>query len=193
MLISWEKEMRERVLGHIVYALQYEQDKTINDISREYGVGLSTVRGINSGALNRIPGKTYPLRAETGFLKKESASGIKDALKNHPEMSQKDIARAFNVSVVFVSDINRGKFYRDEETTYPIRENYQGNRKTFDFSEIRMIEGLLLRGTPSIREIARQFETSTAMIQNLNSGSVKAYRNEKLRYPLRDTRRRHLS
>lgn len=177
------------LIKRLIYSLQYELDKSIYFLSKEYGVEKSVVYDINVGNLHRIEGKVYPLRQGRTFSKiSQYVPEIIDLLKNS-EMMQKDIARKFNVSTSFVSSINKGRVYSSEEENYPLRKNYQcqnGARKSFSPNEIREIEDLLKNHTEcSIRQIAQMYETSIATIQNMNKGSIVKYRNEKLKYPLR--------
>lgn len=179
------------LIMRLIYSLQYELDKSINALSREYGVEKSVVHDINVGNLHRIKGKTYPLRQGRTFSKiSEHVPEIIDLLKNS-EMMQKEIARKFNVSTSFISSINKGRIYASTDEKYPLRKNYQrqnGGRKSFSPNEVKEIEDLLKNQIGiSIRQIAQMYETSVATIQNMNKGSIIKYRDEKKKYPLRKT------
>ena len=181
----------KELIKQLIYSLQYELDKSISELSREYNIEKSVVFDINVGNLHKIEGKTYPLRKGRTFSKLDKyVPEIIDLLKNS-EMMQKDIARKFNVSVSFVSSINKGRIYRSKKETYPIRENYQcnnGGRKSFSPDEIKEIEDLLKNHKEiSLRKIAQMYETGITTIQNINSGSIIKYRNENIKYPLRKT------
>lgn len=179
----------KEVIKQLIYSLQYELDKSIQQISKEYNVEKSVVYDINVGNLHRIDGKQYPLRRGRVFSKIDKyVPEVKELLK-HSDMQQKDIARKFNVSVSWVSSINKGSFYFSEEDTYPLRKNYQcnnGGRKSLSPCEIRKIEDLLKNHREvSIKKIAEMFEVSPAMIRNINTGSVIKFRNDNIDYPLR--------
>lgn len=175
-------------IKQIKYSLKYELDKTMKDIAEEYEVDLSQVNEINQGRLHPYPNEVHPLRdGKMNTKARDYVDEIIDLLKN-TDIPQKDIAVKFNISANAVSGINKGRnFYREGET-YPIRQNYQGNRggrRTFSPDEIREIEKDLLEGSDSMRTIAQKYEVGLTTILNINIGSVIKYKNPKLDYPLR--------
>lgn len=116
---------------------------------------------------------------------------IKELLKNST-LSQKEIAKKFNISQMVVSEINQGKKGYDKNIDYPIRKNYQKERKETTLSPdiIDEICNIILNTNLSLKEISKKYEVSYATIQNINSGKVIKYRNEKkYKYPLRDNRK----
>lgn len=187
--IRQNRKSRE-IIKQVIYALKYEHDKSMNQISREFGVELSVVYDINKGELHHIDGENYPLRSGRVFSTLEKFVPEVIELLTNSDLQQKDIARKFNVSVSWVSAINKGTSYRQEGLSYPIRKNYQaknGGRKnrTLTPNEVREIEDLLKTTKIGIRKIAEQYEVCYQTVLAMNSGSVVKYRQEESEYPLR--------
>ena len=178
------------LIRQVHYSLQYELDKSMGAIAREYNIDVSQLNEINQGYIHSLPNKEYPLRSGRAFSKiKEYAESIRYDLLNS-DMEQKEIARRYNVSVALVSAINKGRAYNSDSYTYPIRQNYQctgerASKRCLTPNEVRAIEDYLLNTNVSIKNIAKEFDIPYTTIQNMNIGSVKKYRNPKLKYPLR--------
>lgn len=176
------------LIKQIHYSLQYESDKSMPRIAKEYHVDLSQINLINQGRLHALPGKSYPLRSGCPFsLNKDKVDDIITALQNSEEQ-MKDIARHYNVSQTFISGINKGNLYRRDDISYPIRQTYQGfgnKRVCFSPDELIEIKKDLRSTSKSIRAIAKEHETSYQTIMNINNGTILKYHNNKDRYPLR--------
>ena len=184
----WEQHVSADLLKRLFYSLKYEQDKTMTQIAKEYGIDMSQLNEINQGRALRVDWQTYPIRKGKVYnpLYKH-AEEIRNLLKN-TDTPQKDIARKFNVSVSSVRAINKGCYYRDNKLSYPLRYNYQcynGGRTALSPSEVREIEGKLKNTNISMRSIATEYEIPLTTVLNLNIGSIKKYRKESLNYPLR--------
>ena len=96
-----------------------------------------------------------------------------------------DIAKLFNVSESAVSDINRGKSWFCDKTSYPLRRNTV-KRKKLDIDTLVLIHELLKEPSISFREIANRFGwESEAVVRKINAGtySVRLYKPEE--YPIR--------
>lgn len=187
--IRQSRKSRE-IIKQVTYALKYEHDKSINQISKEFGIDVSVVYDINKGELHHIDGETYPLRSGRVFSTiAKFVPEVIDLLINS-DLQQKDIAKRFNVSVNWVSTINKGMSYRQEGISYPIRKNYQAKNsgrknRTLTPNEVREIENLLKTTKIGIRKIAEQYEVCYQTVFAMNNGSVVKYRQENSEYPLR--------
>ena len=185
-----QNRKRREIIKQVIYALKYEHDKSIIQIAKEFGVEQSVVHDINKGELHHIDGETYPLRSGRVFSTLEKfVPEVIDLLINS-DLPQKDIARKFNVSVSWVSVINKGMSYRQEGISYPIRKNYQAKNsgrknRTLTPNEVRETENLLKTTKIGIRKIAEQYEVCYQTVLAMNSGSVVKYRQENSEYPLR--------
>ena len=193
--LRFSRKKRE-IIKQVIYALKYEHDKSICQISREFDIEMSVVHDINTGNLHFIEGEQYPLRKGRVFsrLSKFVPEVIK--LLQETNMPQKDIAKKFNVSVNWVSCINKGMSYTREGIDYPIRKNYQaqnGGRKnrTLTPNEVKEIERLLKETKIGIRKIAEQFEVCYQTVFAMNIGAVVKYRQENSEYPLRKIKSSH--
>ena len=183
-LSRYDKELVKRIIS----SLKYETHKTLRQIAEEYDVDLSQVEGINYGDIYHEDWLEYPLRSG-----KVASSCIADAPKIidlllNSDIPQKDIAKRFNVSPSIVTAINKGRSFKDESLTYPLRVNYQegpNKRKSFSPNEIKEIEDYLENTDLSMRKIAAIYDAPLTLIQNMNNGAVKKYRNPKKDYPLR--------
>jgi len=180
----YDKEQIKR----IHYSLQYELDKSMNQLAKEYKIDRSQLNEINQGRFHSLPGKKYPLRSGRVFsINKDFVDKIKDLLIN-TNIEQKEIAKQYNVSRGFVTSINKGSYYYDNNLSYPLRSNYQGNSITqvcFSPDEQKQIEELLIHSNKSIRDIAKEFDVCYSTIMNMNIGSITKYYNKDLSYPLR--------
>ncbi len=178
----------EEKFKQLVYSLKYELDKTLTQIAKEYNVDPSNLSEINTGKAHRVDWLTYPIRkGRKQDILKDNINKIIDLLLN-TDMPQKDIARKFNVSAGSISSINKGLSYKQENLTYPLRTNYQccnGGRKSFSPKEIKEIENLLKESKVSLKQIAKEYETTFQQISNINNGAIKKYKNLNETYPLR--------
>lgn len=187
---------KREIIKQVIYALKYEHDKSIRQISREFDIEMSVVHDINVGNLHFIEGEQYPLRSGRVFSKLSKFVPEVIKLLRETDMPQKDIAKKFDVSVSWVSCINKGMSYTQEGIDYPIRKNYQaknGGRKnrTLAPDEVREIERLLRETNIGIRKIAEQFEVCYQTIFAMNIGAVVKYRQENSKYPLREIKSGH--
>lgn len=185
-----QKRKPKEIINQIIYALQYEHDLSLVDISKKWQTDMSVVCNINNGKIHRVPGKTYPLRKGRVFSGFQNvAVNIIEDLKEHKELQQKDIARKYNVSQTFVSEINKGTLYHQHNIQYPIRFNYQstgggpGRRLLPD--EVQEIESLLKNSGLGMRKIAQRFNVSLPTIIAINCGGVIMYRQANQTYPIR--------
>ena len=181
----------EEKIKQLTYSLKYELDKSLKQISKEYEIDLSYLHDINQGRVWHRDYINYPIRL--GKMKKAEIihPQIKELLKNST-LSQKEIAKKFNVSQMTISEINQGKKGYDESIDYPIRKNYhkKGKETTLSPDIVDEICNIILNTNLSLKEISKKYEVSYATIQNINSGKVIKYRNEKkYKYPLRDNRK----
>ena len=183
-----ETSINDKTLNKIFYSLKYERDKSIADIAKEYDIDYSVMIEINNGVSHHVGWQKYPVRTgRKNGITLEDANEIVDLLINS-EMSQKDIARKYNMSVASVSSINKGRSFYNQNYDYPLRDNYQGKivgKRTFTPNEIRELENLMKNSSKSLRDIAKEYECPLTTILNINKGSIKQYRNSDVEYPLR--------
>lgn len=171
-------------LKQITYALKYELDKSMQDISKEYKCDISFLNDINQGRAYFRSYLSYPLRL--GKMKRQELylpSLIED-LKNSP-LSQNDLAKKYNLSKQTVSNVNTGKTGKQPNIIYPIRKEKEKGRTCFSPAEIKLIYADLRNNELSINKIAEKYNVSSPVIQNINNGKTKKYFNPKEKYPIR--------
>lgn len=108
---------------------------------------------------------------------------IKDELL-HTDMSITDIAKKYNVSVSAVSDINRGRTWKDIYLKYPLRKN---DSHIVSKEEYYMIIDKLKNTNMTILNIANLYSISSSIVSKINTGIYKKYAS-KQDYPLRKKR-----
>lgn len=180
-------------IKQIQYSLQYELDKSLSDIQKEYELTRATLYHINYGdrLIYQLPGKTYPLRGADWNRRKVSSSQREEIIEllKDTALSQEDIARRYDVSCALIENINAGKKpHHVDGIAYPIRELHDtvcSRRACLSPNELREVERALRDTNESITSIARRFEITSSTIRNINSGKTKKYYNPNAQYPLR--------
>lgn len=181
------KKYDEEFLKQITYSLKYELDKTLKDLSEEYQIDYSFLGDINQGKAYFREYLSYPIRVCK--MKKAEIIGPEiQKLLQSSNLSQKEIAKRYNVSCQWVSNINLGKVCKKEFLSYPLRKTAQNRNinKSFSPSEILEIQNLLKNSSLSLKQIAQKFETTDTVIANINNGKTKKYKNlSDKEYPIR--------
>lgn len=182
------KKYSQEKLKQITYALQYELDKSLQDISKEYDCDKSFLNDINQGKAYFREYLTYPIRK--GKMKKaeEIFPLVVNDLKN-TDLKQKDIAIKYQISRQCVSDINCGRKYYHSDYNYPIRNEYESGRTCLSPNELLELEKDIKYTTISYNKLSEKYGISASTIRNINMGKVKKYYKENLKYPIRPLKR----
>lgn len=171
-------------LNQITYALKYELDKSLKDISEEYNVNHNFLNDINQGKSYYRDYLTYPIRKFKMKKAEEDYPLIKDLLIN-TTIPQKEIAKKFNRSQGTISAINLGKRGYDKNLTYPLRDNVVLKNTCISPDLLLEIEKDIKENLLSLKKIAQKYELPVSTICNINSGKIKKYFKETNIYPLR--------
>lgn len=97
------------------------------ELSKKYSVHLSTILDINNGSIHKEKSLNYPLMQPSFLpkkilLTKEDVLNIVDTLKKETK-TIKDIALDYGVSCTTISDIDKGRTWRNiTQCDYPIRK-----------------------------------------------------------------------
>lgn len=93
-----------------------------NEIAKKYNYDISSIRRINVGEIWHKENLVYPLRPEhyKPFLEQQALNIIED-LQN-TTLTQKEIAKKYNVGRTTVTAINNGQNHRQANLNYPIRK-----------------------------------------------------------------------
>lgn len=95
---------------------------TTKEIAQSSNYSISSIRRINLGELWYNEKLAYPLRKEDTFdFREERKDNILYDLLN-TKLTQKEIAKKYNISRTTVTAINRGQNYYQENIEYPIRK-----------------------------------------------------------------------
>ena len=89
----------------------------MTEIAEKTGMAYSTIKKINSGALQFNENESYPLRKINSISQK--ADVVKQMLMNNK--TNAEIIAATGVSSSTIGRINRGQTHYDSKLTYPLR------------------------------------------------------------------------
>lgn len=103
---------------------------------------------------------------------------VEDLISSSKPM--KEIAEENFTTLKIVSAINRGTSYKNIALNYPLRRR---DNDLINEQLVQKIKEELLKGTLSLRAIARKFSVNSSIIQSLNQGKI--FFDEKVTYPLR--------
>lgn len=111
-------------IDNIIQLLQ-NSNLSIEEIAEKTKYNASSINRINKGELWFKENLTYPLRAKItkSFLHEQALNIIND-LKN-TTLTQKEIAKKYNVSRTTVTAINNGQNHKQNNLSYPIRKKNQ--------------------------------------------------------------------
>lgn len=117
--------LTEEKIDEIRFELANNYQKSMQEISEEYNVSVSTVQRINQGfsPYNNI-NYNYPLRHKNKNFCKFNSFEILEiiSLLKNTNLTQIDIAKKFNCNRKIIGEINSGKKYFIENIEYPIRK-----------------------------------------------------------------------
>lgn len=114
---------------------------------------------------NNSEGKLVGVRKYESKLTDEQLANLIEDLKN--KITMKEIAKKYNISYSYVSDINNGSRLKQKDLTYPIQNN-----KIPDSFYLEVID-LLLNSEMTIGEIAKKYNKTRDNISNINNGKLK--------------------
>lgn len=98
-------------------------------------------------------------------LTDEEVSKIKEDIKNGAPYSE--IEKKYNVIASYISAINQGMYYFDENETYPLFAYYKTDE---DYDELI---DLLLHSSYSMTEIAKLLNIGYSTVKKINSGKLR--------------------
>lgn len=104
-------------------------------------------------------------RAYSSILSNEQLQNIKQDIKNG--ISYFDIERKYNISTAFISSINHGVYFKDDNENYPLYKYYKKNE---DYDELI---DLLLNSTYSLSKIAEILNIGYSTVKKINEGKLR--------------------
>lgn len=179
------RKYSEDLIKQLIYSLKYELDKNLQQIALEYQIDYSQLSEINNGKIYYQEWIEYPIRKSKEVKMQEIAPLILNDLENS-NMSQKDIAMKYNVSQNTISNINLGRKWKDETKNYPIRINGQNLKvSTISPDLLNQIIQDIKNTDLSMNKIGLKYDINPRTIRGINNGSIKKYRLENIKYPIR--------
>ncbi len=115
----YDYEPGKNNLKEIINLLE-KSNLSLKEISEKMNISYSTIKKINSGDLNKITNRQYPIRVNSARY--SSSLIIKNSLMK-TNKTFLEIAKENKVSVATVSRINRGVTHRNNALKYPLRNN----------------------------------------------------------------------
>lgn len=152
---------------------------SMKDIANKYNVSVDIIYNINNGESHCSIFEKYPIRFNKTTYIKSHIYEIYDDLKS--SLTIEEICSKHNIERWVLLNINKGKTYRQNNVSYPIREMFLP--KEIRDKIIDLLENTSLTGT----EIVKMFDPSIvnlSTIYNLNSG--KSWKDPNRKYPIRD-------
>ena len=162
-----------------------EDKMTIKQIAEYFSVSVKVIENINLGNTYVVKNQEYPIRKKKVITTKLSKEEIQEVifLLINTNVTQKEIAKNFQVTEEIIRKINKGEgLYYVEENSYPIR-NKNTNRRKFSAEQIDLIILDLSNSILTQIEIAKKFNCARKLIGQINKGEK--YFNKKYSYPIR--------
>ncbi len=141
----------------------YSNDREIANEREQYWIKYyqsfrDTGKGYNSndggGAQNH-----------SSVLSSDELQEVKRMIKN--KESFYDIEKKFNISASFISSINHGVYFRDENETYPLCQYYKKDEEYDDLID------LLINSNLKLTEIAKQLNLGYSTVKKINQGTLR--------------------
>ena len=141
-------------------------------------------------------GADYGSNNHEARFTEEEILNIYDELKNNLSISLQSLANKYGVGISTISAINNGKTYYHSSIEYPIRNSkdckkiisgIKNHNSSITKEKLQQIYTSLINEQDiSMKELAQNFNISSTIIQNINSG--KTYHNNNYVYPLRKSK-----
>lgn len=104
-------------------------------------------------------------KERTSILSKDQLKELKNEIKEGK--SYLGLQEKYNISASFISSINNGIYFKDDNENYPLYKYYKDDE---DYEEL--IE-LLLHSTFSLAEIARMLDMGYSTVKKINAGTLR--------------------
>lgn len=172
------KKYSDDLIKQLSYSLKYELDKSLEAIAKEYKIDKSQLSKINNGHIYYREWIEYPIRKSKEVVMQNILGDIIEDLKNS-NLTQKEIAKKYNISQMTVSNINLGNRWYNEKIIYPIRKNTQNNKNsTISPDLLAVIIDNIEKTDLSMNKIGLKYNINPRTIYGINNGSIKKYRLE---------------
>lgn len=170
----FHRKLREYGEENFIFSVlqKLEDSEDINKAECFWIEQLKAFVGDNQGGYNLTRGGE---EISSICLYEENIQEIKADIKNKVPFDK--IKQKYGISISYISAINHGLYYREDNETYPLCKYYK------DKDEVSYIKELLINSSISMKELAKQLGVSYSTIKKINSGSL--WKDDKIDYPLR--------
>lgn len=166
----------QRIVDAIVEEL-LTSDKKLREIADEFDLTMKLISAINRGVSYHKADISYPIRKRGADLVDEiDIDSLYDDLM-YTKKSKLTLAEEYGISIYILNQINKGEKYRREDYEYPLRKSMLIEQ------EVQSIKDMIKNTSLSLREIARQCNTSYTTVAHINSG--KYHHDKNIKYPIR--------
>lgn len=131
---------------------------------------LKTYCGDNNGGYNMSRGGELQVQ----WIYKDRAQAIREAIKSGWPYAE--ITKVYGISPGHISNINHGKYYFDDNETYPLYKYYKDD-------EVERAKNLLINSDITMKEIAKEVNLGYSTVKKINYGTLRHENN--VEYPLR--------
>ena len=153
-----ENNFQITILEH----LYTEEIKIVKERERFWIKELNTFCGNGYGYNQDLGGGR---RGYSSILTQEELKEIKSLIKNGT--SYYEIEKKYNISTSFISSINNGIYFKDDNETYPLFKYYKNNE---DYDELI---DLLLNSDYSLTKIAEMLQMGHSTVKKINEGKMR--------------------
>lgn len=152
------------------------------DIANMYDCSLTHVSEVNTGRKFKFPKENYPIRKNTRTcirFSEEVLQAIYDDIM-YTDLTWAQLSKKYHCGEKVFQHINQGKTHKNEQYSYPLRKR---KRLPNGAEKAKQIVNLLKTTDWTFTKIAKELNTNTTTIRNINQGKVHTYLNET--YPIR--------
>lgn len=160
-----------------------KQGIAFKDISERLNMPVVTLSEINTGKRHYDSNETYPLYEMTRGKKLSTASLTELYNDLQLGISLEELAIKYHISKNYISAINTGKKYFNENLSYPLYDYVAIRSCKLNQEIVLNIIYLLKNTTLSFKSIGKQYNVSESTVSRINSG--KTYIQKNNNYPIR--------
>lgn len=141
----------------------YSDDIEVVNRQEQYWIEkLESFRGTGKGYNSDLGGGQ---RGFSSVLSLDELAQVKEDIING--VSYYDIENKYNISATFISSINHGTYFKDDDKQYPLYKYYK------DDEEYDELIDLLINSDLSLKEIADRLNLGYSTVKKINAGTLR--------------------
>lgn len=157
------REYGEENFDIIVLEKIYEEDIDLVNEREQYWIEKENSYCGNGKGYNMDFGGGR--KGRSSILSDQELKEVKEKIKKG--ISYYEIEKEYNISPSFVSSINNGTYFRDDNETYPLYKYYKSDN---DYDELI---DLLINSPYTLAEIARMLGMGYSTVKKINAGTLR--------------------